>query len=69
MNLKRELVKTGNFFQPYLHLRELDLDAFSSKPFSSIIPVGICFLGFYFEPKKDSSHKKSDQNPKKTVTR
>jgi len=36
MNLKRELVKTGNyFFQPVLHLQEWDLDAFSGKPFTN----------------------------------
>ena len=69
MNLKRELVKTGNFFQLYLHLRERDLDAFSGKPFSSIILIGICFLGFYFEPQKDGSRIKSKQNTKKTFTR
>ena len=66
MNLKRELVKTGNyFFQPVLHLRERDLDAFSGKPFSSIIPIGIGFFGFCFEPKNDGSRKKSKQNTKK----
>ena len=65
-NLKRELVKTGNyFFQPVLPLWERDLDAFSGKPFSSIIPIGIGFFGFCFEPKNDGSHKKSKQNTKK----
>ena len=68
-NLKRELVKTGNyFFQPVLHLRERDLDAFSGKPFSSIIPIGIGFFGFCFEPTNDGTRKKSKQNTKKTVT-
>jgi hypothetical protein len=66
MNLKRELVKTGNyFFQLCLHLWERDLDAFSSKLFSSIILIGIGFLGFCFEPKNDGSRKKSKQNTKK----
>jgi hypothetical protein len=59
MNLKRELVKTGNYsFQPDLHLWQWDLDTFSGKPFGSTLPMDIGFFGFCFEPKKDGSRKK-----------
>jgi hypothetical protein len=47
MNLKRELVKTGNyFFQPGLHHREKDLDVFKGKPFavsSHLLSVSLVF--------------------------
>ena len=68
MNLKWKLEKTGIIFSARLHLRERDLNAFSSKPFGNIIPICIGFIGFCFEPKNDGSRKKRKQNTKKTVT-
>ena len=69
MNLKRELVKNGNyFFQPVLHLRERDPDTFSGKPFDSIIPIGIGFFGFASSQRMTVRAKRVSRTPKKTVT-
>jgi hypothetical protein len=66
MNLKRELVKTENyFFSTSPASSGTGFDAFSGKPFGSIISIGIGFFGFCFEPKNDGSRKKSKLNTRK----
>jgi hypothetical protein len=58
MNLKGELVKTGNyFFRLCIFIWETDPDAFWSKPFGTILRIGIDLFDFDFEPKNDRSRK------------
>jgi len=67
MNLKRELVKPGIFFN-HISISVTGSRHLQWKPFSSIITIGISFQGFYFEQRMMVRVKKSKQNTKITGT-
>jgi hypothetical protein len=67
MSLKRELVKTGNFFPIISQSLVTVSRRIQGETVSSIIPIGISFHGFYFEPRMMVRVKKSKQNTRKPL--